>query len=208
MPPRRRFIPIAVAALALAGCADQRPPAGDTATAVSSPAAAPPSDTPPADVPAADATLALEGEGLRVFLVPSGTARPIPFGRPRGEVVAAVTRILGRDPDVQEGLECGATAARWPEVGLTAWFSGPPAERFVGWSVARAAAPAAVRLTTASGVGHGSTRAALEDAYAASVARTTLGVEFSAGGLAGVLASDAPGATIESLWAGDVCLAR
>ena len=63
-------------------------------------------------------------------------------------------------------------------------------------------------LTTASGIGLGSTRAALESAYAARVSRSTLGMEFVAGGIAGLLASDHPAAPITHLWAGQVCLAR
>ena len=39
--------------------------------------------------PAGDARLTVEGEGLRWFLKPSGSARPIPFGRPQSEVVAS-----------------------------------------------------------------------------------------------------------------------
>lgn len=76
---------------------------------------------------------------------------------------------------------------------------------------ARGRAPSDSRapaLTTASGIGIGSTRADLESAYAARVARSTLGAEFSAGGLAGLLASERPDAPIINLWAGEACLAR
>jgi hypothetical protein len=60
-----------------------------------------------------------------------------------------------------------------------------------------------------SGIGVGSTRAELQAAYAAAaVDSTTLGVEFTAGGLQGVLESDARTAPIVALWAGAACVAR
>ena len=43
---------------------------------------------------------------------------------------------------------------------------------------------------------------------AARVQQTSLGIEFFAGGLQGVLASDAASAPITDLWAGTSCVAR
>lgn len=60
----------------------------------------------------------------------------------------------------------------------------------------------------ASGIALGSTRAELERSYATTIATTTIGVEFSAGGLQGVLASGAVQARITDLWAGTNCIAR
>lgn len=62
-------------------------------------------------------------------------------------------------------------------------------------------------LTTMSGVGPGTTRASLDEAYSTKVRQTTLGSEFTAGELAGLL--DGPGrkATITNMWAGLTCIA-
>ncbi len=78
-------------------------------------------------------------------------------------------------------------------------------ERFLGWTVRRGGA---VTMRTMSNIGLGSTRAELQAAYNAEIARSTLGIEFMAGGLQGILASDAPTAPITDLWAGASCVAR
>ena len=166
-----------------------------------------------AAAPVADsgAVLALDGDGLRVFVVPSGSARVIPFGESRPVVVATVSRLRhGRHPQMAANRDCRATVATWPASGLQLWFTPDPEARFVGWSVGgRAPADSTIpRLTTPSGIGLGSTRAALESVYVVRVARSSLGVEFSTGGLAGLLASERADAPIRNLWAGQVCLAR
>jgi len=199
-----------LAPLCALACSESRPPDARTAVADSVITIAPP---PAMDVdssaPAAvtRAKLAWEGEGLRLFLEPSGAARPVPFGRPMAEVIATLTAVQGSDggtPPVQlENADCGAIAATWASTGLTAWFA---RQRFVGWSVQPPAQGTA--LTTASGIGLGSTRTELEGAYAADVARSTLGIEFSAGGLAGLLDSARPDARVVNLWAGQACLGR
>ncbi len=74
----------------------------------------------------------------------------------------------------------------------------------MGWGLSSGASG----LTTASNVGVGATRAELTDAYAAQISQTTLGTEFGAGGLAGLLASAAPDARITDMWAGRTCIAR
>ncbi|HET7274751.1 MAG TPA: hypothetical protein VFI91_06200 [Longimicrobiaceae bacterium] len=147
-----------------------------------------------------DAGLALEGEGLRIFILPSGSARPIPFGTPSDEARRILTAVLDQEPVEQgENVDCGIDYARW-ENGLLVVFAGG---EFAGWSVGRGS-----RLTTASGIGLGSTRAELESVYAAQIEPSTLGIEFTAGDLAGVLDSPAQDAPIIALWAGIACLAR
>ncbi|WP_310570978.1 hypothetical protein [Gemmatimonas sp.] len=113
-------------------------------------------------------------------------------------------------PEVAENLECRATVATWPASGLQLWFTSDAAARFIGWSLGGRAPTdsSAPTLTTPSGIGLGSTRAALDSVYVARVARSSLGIEFSAGGVAGILASARADAPIQNLWAGQVCLAR
>ncbi|HSJ32450.1 MAG TPA: hypothetical protein VK933_13500 [Longimicrobiales bacterium] len=158
-------------------------------------------DTPaPPPPPTARATLALDGDGLRIFLVPSGSARPIPFGTPKSDAMAMLLSVLAVAPREQGHSEdCGVDYATW-ENGLTVRFS---RGSFAGWSVG-----AGSTLTTASGLGIGSSRTDLEAAYVADIGRSTLGIEFTAGGLAGILDSEAPDARVQHLWAGVACLGR
>lgn len=175
--------------LALAACADG-PDTRVPDAAADSAALAPEDSTP---------RLTLEGEGLRVFLMPSGSARPIPFGTAATDALETVTTVKGNAPSDRGTIEdCGVAYAAWPD--LTLYFS---RDEFAGWS----AAPGS-RLTTASGIGIGATRAQLDDAYDANVAESTIGVEFSAGGLAGVLESEEHYARILHMWAGVSCIAR
>ncbi|TZF90783.1 hypothetical protein FW784_04035 [Lysobacter lacus] len=92
--------------------------------------------------------------------------------------------------------------AMWPS-GLTVVMQN---DRFVGWS---ASAPRdgtrKSALATMAGVGVGSTRHELESAYTAKTQATTLGQEFAAGGLFGVLDGKAPTAHITAMWAGTSC---
>lgn len=214
MRPRRPACLILT--LAFLACTERSPAPGDTAARVEPGAAPAPrvaqsGATPAAQVADSGAVLALDGEGLRVFLLPSGSARLVPFGELRPVVVATVSRLRGgMRPEVTENLECRATVATWPASGLQLWFTSDSAARFIGWSLGgRPPADSTMpELTTPGGIGLGSTRAALESVYVARVARSTLGVEFSAGGLAGLLASARADAPIRNLWAGQVCLAR
>ena len=148
------------------------------------------------------AKLTLDGEGLRVFSVPSGSARPIPFGTGKTETLDMLAAVQGTPPgDQGENLECLLTTATWPD-GLTIMFA---RDRFVGWSVGRADSP----LSTADGLKIGSTRKEVEQgATVATIARSSLGEEFTAGEVAGLLASAAPDARVTDLWAGEVCLGR
>ena len=213
---RLRAFSCLILTLVCLACAERSPAPSDTTARAAPGAAAVAPGAHAAAVPvtpAADSSpvLALDGEGLRVFLRPSGSARLVAFGETRAAVIAVVSRLRqGEQPEVAENRDCGATVATWPASGLQLWFSADSAARFIGWSLgggARADSLART-LTTPAGIGLGSTRAALESVYVARVARSTLGVEFTAGGLAGLLASASADAPIRHLWAGQVCLAR
>lgn len=150
---------------------------------------------------AAASLLALDAEGLRLFNSVSGASRLIPFGTTKPDALRAIGAAQ-KSPVRSQGnnAECNAAYTSWNN-GLTVWFN---QERFVGWSATASAAPAA----TASGLRVGSSRSELESAYAAKVAKSTLGTEFMAGALAGLLDSDKPDAKVTHLWAGVTCLAR
>lgn len=199
----------AVLLLALAACsadAGSEPGSGSTDT-VSMVATAPPMQ-PAADsqpTPAASAPVVLDSGGVRVADA-AGQPVSLRFGMAATEVVAALTRAAGAPGEQGENGECGAgasTYARWPG-GLTLWFQD---ERFGGWA-ADDRAPGARRPATASGVGIGSTRAALDQAYTVAVEQTSLGQEFEAEGIYGVLSGTAPDARITALWSGTTCIFR
>lgn len=150
---------------------------------------------------AAASRLALDAEGLRLFNAVSGASRLIPFGTTKPDAL----RVIGaaqKAPASAQGsnADCGASYSSWDN-GLTVWFA---EDRLVGWSAVASAAPPA----TASGIKPGSSRAELESAYAVKIAKSSLGTEFAAGALAGLLTSDSADAKVTQLWAGVTCLAR
>ncbi len=189
----------------LAGCRRAEPP---PVSAPSVPAAAGKSHAAGvaavqviAPAEAAASSLALDAEGLRLFNSVSGASRLIPFGTVKPDALRAIDAAQ-KSPRHAAGFneECRAGYVAWSN-GLTVWFDG---ERFVGWAAtAGAAGPA-----TAAGLKVGSSRAELDSAYAAGIGKSTLGVEFSAGGLAGLLDSGRPDARVSHLWAGVACIAR
>lgn len=169
---------------------------------------APPAATAPAEPVAtgsaaqATGSLALEGEGLRAFTV-EGAARPLPFGTSREATLAAVSTMLATPaPALTTNTECGAGPTQFVEYpnGLQLAFQD---DMFAGWFLDEAG------LTTADGVGVGTSRADLQSARVIEmVPNSTLGAEFSSGDLGGMLSSDAPDATVEALYAGLTCFFR
>lgn len=162
--------------------------------------AAPTSDAAPAAV-----SLALTGEGVFLVEPESGSTTLLPFGIEMATVQAAVTQVLGSPETVSTHEECPGDpfmSALWPD-GLVLNADG---EDFVGWSVR----PNGGReqLTTLAGIGVGSSREDLETAYVITVFESTLGTEFTAGSLAGLLSDETPTAEITDFWAGTVCVFR
>lgn len=176
-------------------------------------AAAAPTPAVPASAPVTPAAvvptvhLALSGEGL-TFVADTGSTRHVEFGVPAPLAIEAATRTLGAAPTSTRNEECGAgplDMATWPN-GLTLAMQDA---RLVGWSLHPPTRPGdSSSPTTLSGIGLGSTRRELEAAYAAQVGETTLGTEFQAGGLYGVLDGPSPDARIDALWAGTGCVFR
>ncbi|MDP1963922.1 MAG: hypothetical protein Q8K93_17160, partial [Reyranella sp.] len=92
--------------------------------------------------------------------------------------------------------------AQWP-TGLNMLFQDGA---FVGWSVNR---DPAGKLTTLNGIGLGASRAALKAGYSDfQPQESTLGEEFTAGGLSGLLDGKGAKARVEALWAGTSCVFR
>lgn len=187
---RRIVLLFAPAVLFACGKEPAPPPApsGDIASATPAPAVTP---TPPA--------LAIDSEGLRLVDPQSGSARPLPFGTEWPDALKALA-FLGA-PRIGHMDECGAGPldyAKWDN-GFTLYAQ---QGAFLGWFVDTQAAG---KLSTMSGIGPGSTRAELESAYAAEVFESTLGTEFMAGDMSGLLDGTGKQAKITALWAGLSC---
>jgi hypothetical protein len=172
---------------------------GNADTAEPMPAIAAPAPADP--IEDAESLLALSGEGLQLVGNQTGSTVALDFGSEMTVVADAVTSILGEPLESGENSECGSgpqVITQWPK-GLALHAANG---EFIGWS---AGPDTDVTLTTMAGIGIGSTRSELEAAYTVEVFESSLGTEFSAGGLFGILASSAPNATIENLWAGTTC---
>lgn len=191
----RRWAAAAGAALLVAGCSD---PGGNAAAAggnASTEAPAPAANSAAAvQAPA----LQLEAEGLRL------AGASLPFGTAQSELLERVDPHS--EAEIGTNSECGAgpmTIAQLPG-GLSLLFQ---EERFAGWSADGREPNIAA---TASGIAAGvSTRAQLEAAYPdLGVEESTLGREFSGGGLGGLLDGDGPQARVTALWAGTTCMFR
>lgn len=177
-------------------------------TAAPAPAPVPvaPADPTPLAIPTTGPVkLALSGEGLD-FVSEGGSVRHLVFDAPAAQVIDAVSRTQGGSaPKRGRNEECGAGP-----LDMTSWQDGLTVMsqdgRFVGWSVMRAAADAGNgSLATMAGIGVGSTRRELEAAYAAEIRETTLGQEFSAGDVFGLLDGTGQSARISAMWAGASC---
>lgn len=192
--------PLALA-LALAACGQ---PAADGVAPAAEPAAAPAEAPIPASKVEDKPAIALAPDGLRL-VASSGSARGLDFGLGKAEVVEILTQAHGVSGKASSNSECGAGPidfVAWPD-GLSALFQD---DKFVGWSLGH---DAAKTLTTMNGVGLGSTRSQLAEAFGGlKVEETTLGHEFDAGGIYGILSGPGANATVDAMWAGTSCVFR
>jgi hypothetical protein len=147
--------------------------------------------------------LALDLGGLRLVNTATGATRSLSFGMKEADVLSVLTNLRGRPRNRGVNEECGAGPlgfAQWKD-GLTLQFQN---DRFVGWSV-NDRSPGSNRLTTIAGIGVASTRTALQTAYTVTVSQTSLGTEFTAGQLGGLLSSTRQNARVTDLWSGTTC---
>jgi hypothetical protein len=151
-----------------------------------------------------EAIIALSGEGLQLVGDQTGSTTTLEFGAEMAFVESVITNLLGTPIGSNLNEECGAgpqMITQWPG-GLVLHAANG---EFIGWS----ARPGTDEtFTTMAGVGIGSTRSELEAAYTVEVFESSLGTEFTAGNLAGILTSPAPDAMVENLWAGITCIFR
>lgn len=158
--------------------------------------------------------VSLDGEGLRLVDPKSGATRPLSFGVDEAQLKLVAEKLKGPAKSGRN-TECGTgplAYLSWDD-GLTLYSLDG---LFAGWALnerggSTAAAKTSAKgeppakLTTISGVGIGSTRAQLLDAYDAKIEQTTLGTEFNAAGLSGILDGTGPKAKVINLWSGVSC---
>lgn len=146
--------------------------------------------------------LALDPAGLDILDPDAVTTELLAFGEDQGGVIAGLEAVLGSAAEIGEGSgECPngqATVATWEET-LMVEFDAD--EQFLAWSV-----PPASELTTRDDVGIGSPVSELGEVTF--VEGSTLGDEFEAGGFGGLATGPDAEATIDRLWAGEVCAFR
>lgn len=165
--------------------------------------------------------ISLDGEGLRLVDPKSGATRPLSFGVDEAQLKLVAEKLKGPAKSGRNE-ECGAgplAYLSWDD-GLTLYSLDG---LFAGWSLdergagavpAKSAAKSAAKgepqakLTTISGVGIGSTRAQLLDVYDATIEQTTLGTEFNAAGLSGILDGTGAKAKVTNMWSGVNCVFR
>ncbi|MGV8929893.1 MAG: hypothetical protein ACOH1E_09070 [Brevundimonas sp.] len=197
----RHLTPIFI--LVLAACSPD-PVDVRTNDAVPAEEVSPSATEPVAPAVAEKPKLVVDGEGLRWFLPPNGSARPLPFGTPEADVLASLETVRG---PAEKGVnqDCGAGPVRyasWSD-GLSLVFQNG---EFAGWGLNGRASG---KIATANGVGPGMTRSALAGSFGSvTFQRTSLGVEFAAGHIFGVLDETGPEGKITDMWAGVSCVAR
>jgi hypothetical protein len=161
--------------------------------------------------------ISLDGEGLRLVDPKSGATRPLSFGIGEAQLKMVAERLKG-PAKAGRNTECGAgplASLSWDD-GLTLYALDG---LFAGWALDERGAPSPAakaaakgeppaRLTTISGIGIGSTRAQLLDVYDAKIEQTSLGTEFNAAGLSGILDGEGEKAKVTNLWSGVNCVFR
>ena len=178
-----RFASLLAGAALLTACG--QPAEESTPAAPAAPAEAPGPAEPAVPAKPADA-VALDQEGLRL-VSDSGSTRLVAFGTPTADTVAALSSVLGNPADRSTNNDCGAGPTEfvsWPN-DLDALFMDG---KFSGWS---AGSDSGGKIGTMDGLGVGSTRQQLTASLAdLKVEETTLGIEFTAGSISGILDKD------------------
>lgn len=195
-------------AATLAACGSDRPADGAGGTSPASADSAPAAvERGPADTLAAasgalppESAITLSSDGLEVI---AGTPHALAFGTAQTRVLAEVGGVLGKPAEQGTMEECPAGPLYQVGYGngLQLVFQD---SAFVGW-FARQDSP----FRTAREIGPGSTLRQLKTAYPATkVEETSLGYEFDAGGLYGVVTDTTDAGVVEVVFAGTNCIFR
>jgi hypothetical protein len=197
---------IAWSALALlcAACGEQEPSRDNAVRPTPAPAVTATEPAVTATVaPAAKPLLNLASDGLSLVDPDSGSARHVEFGTAQYQTTQMINSALGNFTGQAENPECGAgplTSFDYPG-GLTLFFQ---EGKFAGWDLDGQGG-----YSTADGIAIGMTRAALDESGSeVSVEESTIGHEFAAGDLYGLLTGSGASAKVTNLWAGTTCIFR
>ena len=141
----------------------------------------------------------------------NGSTHLVAFGSAQDPVLDLLVRVWGPWRERVGMPDCGAdppTLVGWAN-GLTVLFEDGA---MAGWSAGapftEVESPHLQPVTTMSGTGVGSMRVEVEAATVLHLRESTLGTEFEAAGISGVLENGSPTATVVALWAGRACLFR
>lgn len=193
-------------ALGLAACGPgSEPPADAPATPV---VADPAPATDPAAAPTTGVSaILLEGDGF----MPAnpgggGTGLKLSFGTPRTTVITYMTGLHGGTaPQTDSNDECGAgpvAFARWNDDFTLAFQD----DKLAGWWAGEKA-PAG--FSTVQDIHVGSTLAEVRAAWpGVEVRNDSIGPEFAAPGIFGILTGTTASARVTALWAGVSCIFR
>lgn len=201
-----RLLPVLAFAALAAACgqpSEESTPAAPAAPAAPTATAEPAAPATPAAA-AASGAVALDQEGLRL-VSDTGSTRLVAFGVPTADAVAALSSVLGAPADRSTNSECGAGPTEfvsWPNDLDALFLDG----KFSGWSLGSRSDG---KVTTMDGIGVGSTRQQLTESFGnLTVEASTLGIEFTAGDIAGILDKDGPAGKVETIWGGTSCVFR
>jgi hypothetical protein len=199
---------VLLTAVLLAACGSEPSPDAAARPAPDSAATAPAAAGTPADtLPAGPATgrgapaIVLAPGGLNV--TGGGAPKQLAFGSPRAGVLADVGAVLGAatEQGIQEECPAGPLYQVSYAGGLQLVFQD---SAFVGWFAGEGST-----LRTAPGIGPGSTLGQLRSAYAGvTMEETSLGHEFAAGELYGIVADTSSAGAVQVVFAGINCIFR
>ena len=160
-------------------------------------------ESQPSSATARQSQLLLDGRGL-IFSDSAGARRTLAFGGGAPSAIDAARQVYG-DPEKVETLEeCGAGPLQVSKfAGLTLAAQDG---KFVGWWLD--GGDKAPLPTTERGIGIGSAREALDAAYSIDEFESSLGQEFTADGLAGLIEGEGKLGKVTHLWAGATCIMR
>lgn len=160
--------------------------------------------TAPSD-PAGNGELRLIEKGFATGAPGLHAGGSIEFGKPKDEVLAALTAIRGQPTATGRNEDCPSGPVDYASFGpLDVHFED---NRFAGWVLDGQASP---RIENEWGYAIGMQRSELGagDRDAPKFEKTSLGTEFSAEGIGGIMDGDGPNARVATLFSGVTCFAR